>query len=318
MDKTGLSKENLDKKVEAKMQELSGLLSPEGAAHIIANELGVDILPSPDEPVTIGNIYEGMRNITLDATLLQRYDLVEFERNGRKGKVRSAVVGDSTGRIRISFWHDAADMLNDLKEGETYRITGLTARTNRGRVELSSTNPTTIEESAEKIDTAIIPQFRDQEPRRVFIKDAQPESYGTVVGALVQVFSPVFYEVCPECQKRVRKKGDVFMCDEHGEIEEDFSYVLNAVIDDGTATIRSVFFRDQAAALLDFDDKQMQKLRRSDSSEFQDIKDSALGELVKVSGRFVSNEMFGRTELISSRITKDIDVEKEVEAIRAL
>jgi hypothetical protein len=41
--KTQLSKEDIVSKIKAKMDQLSGLISKDGAAHIIANELGVKL-----------------------------------------------------------------------------------------------------------------------------------------------------------------------------------------------------------------------------------------------------------------------------------
>ncbi len=39
----GISESELNEKIEEKMSQLSGLVSKEGAAHIVANELGVKV-----------------------------------------------------------------------------------------------------------------------------------------------------------------------------------------------------------------------------------------------------------------------------------
>ena len=44
VSETELSKEDVDDKVKIKMDQLSGLISKEGAAHIIANELNVTLI----------------------------------------------------------------------------------------------------------------------------------------------------------------------------------------------------------------------------------------------------------------------------------
>ena len=44
---SGLSKVDIEDKVKTKMNQLSGLVSKEGAATIIANELGVKLFQSP-------------------------------------------------------------------------------------------------------------------------------------------------------------------------------------------------------------------------------------------------------------------------------
>ena len=56
-------------------------------------------------------------------------------------------------------------------------------------------------------------------------------------------------EVCPKCGKRVKPSSDLFACAEHGNVMPAYSYVLNTVLDDGTETIRCVFFRQQVGDL---------------------------------------------------------------------
>ena len=41
-EKSGLSREEIERRIEAKRAKLSGLISKEGAAQIIASELGID------------------------------------------------------------------------------------------------------------------------------------------------------------------------------------------------------------------------------------------------------------------------------------
>ena len=47
METTGLPKEDINMKIVDKQAELSGLVSKEGAAYIIAKELGLDLLSQP-------------------------------------------------------------------------------------------------------------------------------------------------------------------------------------------------------------------------------------------------------------------------------
>ena len=45
-EKAGISEEEIRKKIDDKITELSGMVSEEGAAHIIANSLGVKLIES--------------------------------------------------------------------------------------------------------------------------------------------------------------------------------------------------------------------------------------------------------------------------------
>ena len=51
-----LSFEELDEKIKTKINELSGLISEEGAAHIIANELNVELVSQEQKTLKIKEI----------------------------------------------------------------------------------------------------------------------------------------------------------------------------------------------------------------------------------------------------------------------
>ena len=62
-EKSGLSDSEIENKVSQKLEQLSGLISKEGAAHIIANELGVKIFEQVSGKLQIKNILTGMRDV---------------------------------------------------------------------------------------------------------------------------------------------------------------------------------------------------------------------------------------------------------------
>ena len=53
--KAGVSKEEINKKVEEKLSLLSGLISKEGAAHIIANEMRVKVFEDLMKNIKVKN-----------------------------------------------------------------------------------------------------------------------------------------------------------------------------------------------------------------------------------------------------------------------
>ena len=77
IEKTGLSESDLMAKIEAKRSALSGLISKEGAAHIVANELGVKILVPSGK---IKDLFPGMRNADVLGRVTQIYEVREFKR----------------------------------------------------------------------------------------------------------------------------------------------------------------------------------------------------------------------------------------------
>ncbi|MFW9876291.1 MAG: DUF2240 family protein, partial [Candidatus Thorarchaeota archaeon] len=62
-EKSNLSEEEINSKIEQKTKQLSGLISKEGAAHIIANELGIKLFEDFSGKLQIKNIVTGMRDV---------------------------------------------------------------------------------------------------------------------------------------------------------------------------------------------------------------------------------------------------------------
>jgi len=61
---------------------------------------------------------------------------------------------------------------------------------------------------------------------------------------IVQAFDPRFFHVCPECKKKAMPEGENFVCAEHGKVVPEKRAILNLVIDDGTESMRAVFFHE--------------------------------------------------------------------------
>ena len=56
-EKSALTEEEINSRIKQKMEQLSGLISEEGAAHIIANELGIKLFEAVSGKLQIKNIY---------------------------------------------------------------------------------------------------------------------------------------------------------------------------------------------------------------------------------------------------------------------
>ena len=120
-EKSGLSDKEIEKKVKEKLDSLSGLISKEGALHIIANELGVK-LEMTSGPVQIKNLLAGMRNVESAGKVTQKYELREFQKGERKGSVASLMINDGTGAIRVVFWNDQTEQFKKINEGDIIKL----------------------------------------------------------------------------------------------------------------------------------------------------------------------------------------------------
>ena len=61
-EKSDIGNEELTNKINKKMEQLSGLISKEGAAYIVANDLGVKLVQS-EGMVKIKDVVAGQRNV---------------------------------------------------------------------------------------------------------------------------------------------------------------------------------------------------------------------------------------------------------------
>src|SRR3989339_74151 len=108
-EKSSISDSELSDKVERKVAQLAGLVSREGAAHIVASELGIKLFEQLSGRLQIKNILNGMRDVETVGKVLQVFDERQFSSNGREGKVASLQVADETGSIRVVMWNEQAD-----------------------------------------------------------------------------------------------------------------------------------------------------------------------------------------------------------------
>ena len=131
-----MSEEEFTLKVKAKINDLSGLISEEGAAHIIANELGISIEAPEGARVKIGKLATGMNNASSLVKVVQKWEVREFDKGNFKGKVCSLLVGDETGSCRFTLWNDQVDEIKSVSEGDILLIKGAYVKENRERLEL--------------------------------------------------------------------------------------------------------------------------------------------------------------------------------------
>src|SRR3989344_7461955 len=105
-EKASITDQEIDEKINLKLKQLSGLISREGAAHIIANELGIKLFDAVSGRLQIKNILPGMRSVETIGRVRQLYEVHSFQSENRSGKVASFILGDETGFIRVVMWGD--------------------------------------------------------------------------------------------------------------------------------------------------------------------------------------------------------------------
>lgn len=296
-EKTQLSEADLLKKIDEKCASLNGLISKEGAAHIIANELGVKLLEGGGK---IRDLFPGMRNADVLGRVTQVFETREFQRaDGTGGKVGSFLVGDDSGLVRIVCWGNQADLLRDLAPGMPIKIQGGMVRENqRGYKEVHLNESSKINTSPQEK----VPEVGKMQ-RKTLKELAESDEQVEVMGTIVQVFDPKFFEVCPQCNSRLKEAEGAWACGEHGAVMPDYSYLVNVFLDDGTENLRVVLFRNQAERLLEKTKEQMIAYRVAPDA-FEPLKTQLLGEQYKFVGRAKKNTFFDRLEFIANQVRK--------------
>lgn len=314
--KSGLSKEEIESKIDAKLKQLSGLISREGAGHIVANELGVKLIEQLSGKLKIGNILAGMRDVETEGRVVRVFEARSFETQQGPGRVASFVLGDDTGTVRVVLWNNQADKINELAENSTVKVVGGYTRgrkdqngNDRVEVHLNDRSRLIMNPPGVKI-AEIKPRFLRKKIHDLSSDDQQVE----ILGTIYQVFDPRFFEVCPKCGKRARMENDAFKCEAHGAVTPSYSYVLNLFLDDGTSTIRLVCFREQALRLLNKSNDEFLAYRQAPES-FEQVKNDLLGQIIKVNGRVTRNELFDRLELIAQLVFPNPDPQEELKRI---
>ncbi|MEK6890846.1 MAG: hypothetical protein AABX03_01785 [Nanoarchaeota archaeon] len=230
---SGLSVEEVDRKVEAKCAKLSGLISKEGSAQIIASELGISF---EKEKMKVNELGEGMKKVNVVGKIVKLNPIREYNKNGKSGKIGAMTIADDTGNIRMVLWdtnHISLFEEGKIKENDVVEISNGAIKND----ELHLSGFSDIKLSKEIIDNVIL-------ERKVVdkkISELKSGDSAKVRAFIVQVFEPKFFEVCPQCNKKAVNA----VCEAHGSIVPVKRSLLSIVIDDGSENIRAVLFSDQ-------------------------------------------------------------------------
>jgi replication factor A1 len=313
-DKTKFSREELQEKIKSKHEELSGLVSLEGAGHLVARDLGVNLLTVERKPLKIEQLSEDMSSIKVKGRITQITGIREFDRkDGSTGRVCNIFISDGTGRIRIPLWDKQVKMIEDgtLSTGDIIKLKGVSVKKNTyGGLEIRTSKYSQLDKLED--DESIPEEPVKIASQRIDIKEVE-EGFYEIQGTFVQLFntSPIF-RLCPECRKKVEKKDDDYVCEEHGKVEPKKTMIISGIVDDGTSTIRTVFFRDQAEEFSGLKPEVLDEL--SDMEGLDLIEESVLGREVVLSGRIRKNKLFENLELVVNDV-KDLNVEKEAKKL---
>lgn len=298
-----ISEADLKQKIKEKMDSLGSLISEEGAAHIIANELGVSLNTAPTTETTLDKLHPTMRSVSVLVKVIRKYDLRTF---GDDGKVGSLFVGDETGLSRVTFWNDKTKYLDGIQEEDTLLIQNAYTKENNGRIEIHMGNSSHCIVNPEgrtvKVKERQEKQPESQEKKLQDITDE--DTFVTITATIVQVYDPRFFESCPVCNKRMREESGVFACAEHGNQTPSYNYVMNLFLDDGSNNMRATLWKEQIGQLLSLPENDIVSLK-DDSEKLEEVKTDLLGKIIRARARVRVNETYNNKELVLYQIDVD-------------
>ncbi|MDI6654385.1 MAG: DUF2240 family protein [Candidatus Hydrothermarchaeota archaeon] len=234
----GLDEKEIRGRVEGKQKELGGLVTPEGAAHIVANEVGVNLFEGVSKvpALKIENIIPGMSSVDLAAKVMRIFPAREFEKkDGSKGRVCSLILGDETGTIRAVFWDKDIALIEEgkIREDDVLRIKdSYTKESINGEAEIHIGNRTRVIPNPEGVPKDIVLQ-EDRKKKISELSDGM--SSVDVLCKIVRI-----YEV-REFEREDKTKGKVvnlIAADETGRARlvlwgEDVGFVEKGQIKEG-------------------------------------------------------------------------------------
>jgi len=107
-----ITKKEIVDRIDSKKKEAQGLLSDEGAARIVAQELFVKVNGKSFNQIKVKDLVTNLNDITLSARIISIWPIKEFNKsNGNIGKILRILLADSTGIIRCVLWNGKAEQL---------------------------------------------------------------------------------------------------------------------------------------------------------------------------------------------------------------
>lgn len=295
---SGMQKEEIERKIEAKRAKLSGLVSREGAAQIVAAELGINF---DRERMRISELVQGMKRVNVAGKIIEIYPVRQYNKNGREGKVANMIVADESSNIKVVLWdinHIALIENGKIKLGDVIEIGNAMIR--NGELHLSSFSD--IKQSQEKINQVVTERVYSTRK----IANAKVGQDLKTRAVVVQAFDPRYFEVCSECGKKAVDSE----CKVHGKVEPRKRALINVILDDGTETIRALL-SSELALKLGLSEEEIFSLEK-----FYEKKSSLIGEEKYFAGGVRSNVLYNTVEFNIESI-EDFNVEELIKELEA-
>jgi len=299
---SGLSKEEIKEKVKAKRAKLSELISYEGAAQIVAAELGINF---ENEKLKINELLPGMRKVNVVGKIIDLFPVRTFKsKKGEESKVVNFVLADDTSNIKIVLWdtnHISLIEGGRIKKGSSIELGNASMRGN----ELHLGSFSELKISSELFDDSKIVTEKIVSEKKIsnFVVSENVKTRAFIL----QTFEPKSFQVCPECSKKATAEGENFVCVSHGKIFPEKRYLMTIVLDDGTGTIRAVLFHEN-----------LPKIGLTELDNIERLisqRENLLGKEMFFSGNVRMSKFFNEPEFVINDVN-EVNLENLIEILK--
>lgn len=305
---SGLGIDEIDRRVEAKRAKLSGLISVEGAAQVIAAELGISF---EKQRFKIIDLLIGMKKVQVIGKVLQIFPVRKYVRAGHEGELATLRIADNTSSTRVVLWdtkHIVMVKEGIIKEGSVLEIKDADVRGTTVR-ELHLSSNASIELSSQEIKNVVTTESLPLKK----LSELKAGERASARAHIVQAFQPIFFSVCPECSMRISYEGEKALCPKHGTIIPKTRVLVSFVIDDGTDNMRALAFNEATTKLFKIQEDEIQKLQ--ESVFWLEKKQQLLGTELEFFGRVRRNVAYDRNEFVVDTMN-DLDPEQLIKELQ--
>jgi len=174
--------------------------------------------------VKIQDINENLGSISTEGKVMNRFPVKDFIRkDGQNGRVSSIILRDSTGKVRITFWNEDIEKIENLEVGDFISLTNLNPRKSNyaeNRIDVHANSWTKITKKDKELN--LDAKFIDK-----IVKLQQEKGYTSFQGVITTV---------EDLRKITLKSGD--------EVS-----LLSFMVSDDTDSIRITAWREKADEL---------------------------------------------------------------------
>jgi replication factor A1 len=276
-----------------------------------ANPQGADIsfLPKIENKIfKLDELQPDLNDANVIARVLRIFPATEFKKEKGEGKVVNFMIGDKTTTIRATAWNDLAGEVEKLKENDVVKLEGAYTKQGMKGIELHLGYKARIVKNPKtEIELPSAAELRGIEIVKKKISSLHKEDgFVEIKGKITEIKQgKLFYNVCPQCGKKILKIDDGFLCEKCGEQKTaEQNAVISIRIEDESGSTSAVFYGKTAEELLGESAAELvQKVNEIGLDEqFEAIKKALIGKEIKLQGNLKENLYSSELEIIARNI----------------